>query len=549
MTIADGFGLIHTLLCLRLGILVLLYRQEGFCSFFKSNRAPTLVLVGINGAKIDFLLSSLFSQSAALLGTLGSLAVLDGIEHGCGGFESLLAHITGFVGTHSLFESVLVQLAILTAAAVGSIAIGSGAGSFVSGEFSVKLSSVSTRQNSHFHGTVIGIVPDLPGYALFDFSGIAFINSLLLRVCKAEGFLPVRVVFILEGRISQTGFLADAECHAYLCCIGRCKLGINVQYAIQVFCGTVKIAVLHEQIGALHQAADTRCNTSSGVGLHHLLHHLGLLRLLVGIKYLLDAAEQILHETDLAHVLALEGGQLLRQVVGIHAAIARDQQALPVLCHQGQVAAPLVLHPHGVEVLRPAADDHHHPRTVQRREDVGLVLLAQLVFQRDAAEEHLIALLGQAIVHILRPLAVTGALTLLVCLLVADEHIVGFLVGRNSEDALLDLGNLCGLLLVQVTGGGVGGILHRGQIVRICEDACHLHSMTSGDSLFRGRVLDILDAVAADDCTPVGFGIRVILFQQLLVSRHGLVKLALAAEVVCPVVAVQLALVIRLRDG
>ena len=158
---------------------------------------------------VDQLLPRLFSQSAALLGTLGSLAVIDCIEHVCGGFESLLAHITGFVGTRSLFESVLVQLAILTAAAVGSIAIGSGAGGFVSGEFSVKLSSVGVRQNSHFHGTVIGIVPDLPGYALFDFSGIAFINGLLLRVCKAEGFLPVRVVFILEGRISQTGFLAS----------------------------------------------------------------------------------------------------------------------------------------------------------------------------------------------------------------------------------------------------------------------------------------------------------------------------------------------------
>ena len=199
-------------------------------------------------------------------------------------------------------------------------------------------------------------------------------------------------------------------------------------------------------------------------------------------------------------------------------------------------------------MLRPAADDHHHPRAVQRREDVRLVLLAQLVLQRDAREEHLVALLRQAVVDLLRPLRIPRALAVFIRLLVADEHVIRLLVRGNREDALLNLRNLRALRLVQAAALRIRRVLHRREVVRIRKDRRHLHPVARRHAPSRRRVLDVLDAVAADDRAPVRFRVGIVLLEQLLIRGQRLVKLALAAEVVRPVVAVQLLLVLRLRD-
>jgi hypothetical protein len=64
----------------------------------------------------------------------------------------------------------------------------------------------------------------------------------------------------------------------------------------------------------------------------------------------------------------------------------------------------------------------------------------------------------------------------------------------------------------------------------------------------RQRVFDILNAESADDRAPVRLGIRVVLLQNFLVRRNRLVELALPPEVIRAVVAVQLVLVLRLRN-
>ena len=185
----------------------------------------------------------------------------------------------------------------------------------------------------------------------------------MLAVRKAQRLLPIGIIIIQEGRIRQPRFLADAEGNAHLRRVGRSVFGINIQHTLDILLRAVKIAVLHEQVCALHQAVNPRCHAARG-GLYHLPNRPGCFRLIARIHHLLHPAQQVLHEADFAHVLTLQHRQFFRQVVRIHIPIARNQQPLVVVLHQRQIAAPLVFHPHGVKVLRTAADNDHHLRAV-----------------------------------------------------------------------------------------------------------------------------------------------------------------------------------------
>ena len=376
------------------------------------------------------------------------------------------------------------------------------------------------------------------------------LNVRLLLLCLRGQCLRGNTLFQLP--IGLLGPRLDARallCGEELAHIGLRGLRVQIERLLKERVCLLHLAVRQRHLAPLEQRDQVGIRRRCGSGCGLRCRSPRPLGLPVHVQYLPDAPQQVLHEADSAHVLALQRGQLLGQVVGIHAAVAGDQQALSVLGHQRQVAAPLVFDPHGIEVLRPAADDHHHPCAVQRREYVGLVLLTQLVLQRDAREEHLIALLRQAVVDLLRPLAVAGALAVLIRLLVADEHVIGLLAGRYGQYALLDLANLRRLLPVQVAAGGVGRMLHGGQIVRVRQYGHHLHPVARRHMPARRRILDVLDAKAADDRAPVRLCVGIVLLQQLLVESQRLVELALAAEVVRTVVAVQLRFILRLGNG
>ena len=124
---------------------------------------------------------------------------------------------------------------------------------------------------------------------------------------------------------------------------------------------------------------------------------------------LFHAADKILHGADLAHVLSGQFGKLLGHVIGVHVLEHRDQGLFLPRGDQLQKAAPLVLDPDGVEVFVVRADHQHHFRAVQGREDVRLVLRAELVLQRDPGEEHAVALVGQFFIDVLCDHAVQGA--------------------------------------------------------------------------------------------------------------------------------------------
>ena len=211
---------------------------------------------------------------------------------------------------------------------------------------------------------------------------------------------------------------------------------------------------------------------------------------------LLDASHQILDCSHLAHVLSLELGKLLRHIIGIDALVAGNQVLGFVPCHELEIAAPLVLDPHGVIVFIIRAEGQHDFGGVQSGEDIRLVFLPQLVFQGNAGEEYPVALLRQGIVDILGNDAVHRALTVLVRLLIADENVIRLLLAGNLDDALADFFNLLCLVPIDLAGDHVRifqGLLK----VAVLHDAFKAGTVAGGNFLAGGWVVHILDAVLA----------------------------------------------------
>ena len=193
-----------------------------------------------------------------------------------------------------------------------------------------------------------------------DARHIALVFLLLCRRRKANRLLPVAAHVHAVIQRAKVAFLAAARFSAHLAHVGLGALRVDVQHAVVVFARTRGVAVLQEQRGTLEQARHAR-----RIGFHRRsLHAHPLRRARRLLHHLLHPAQQILHEADFAHVLTLQHRQFFRQVVRIHIPIARNQQPLVVVLHQRQIAAPLVFHPHGVKVLRLAADNDHHLRAV-----------------------------------------------------------------------------------------------------------------------------------------------------------------------------------------
>ena len=254
----------------------------------------------------------------------------------------------------------------------------------------------------------------------------------------------------------------------------------------------------------------------------------------IGVEHLVHATDQVLDEANLAHVIAHKHGELFGHIVGIHIAVAGDEELRFILAHHGKEAAPLVLDPYGVEIFSARPDDDHDLRRVQRGEYVRLVLRTGDVFERDTRKEHTPPLLGKLIVDVLCKYAVACALAVLVELFVADEHVVGLGVLRGGKYAALHLGNLRCIFLVLAAGDAVG-VLQCGEVVYVLKEAVEACTV-AGRQPFIGRgVLDVFDAEAAQCAAPMRLRVRVVLGNDALVHAERLVKLTCAAEVVAAV--------------
>ena len=261
---------------------------------------------------------------------------------------------------------------------------------------------------------------------------------------------------------------------------------------------------------------------------------LGSLLRLARVDHFFDAADQILHEADLAHIIALQHRQCLRQVVRVHIAVARQKQLASVLFHHGQESAPFVLDPNGVKMLRLRADHDHDLRGVQRRKDIRLIFRARLILQCDAREEHAIALLGQLVIDLLRHQAVVRALAVLAGLLVAKEDVERPFILRRGKDAALHLGDLCRVLLILAAGDAVG-MLDRSQIVHILQKAIEARTVARRQPFIRCRVLHIFNTEPAQRTAPVRLSVVVVLSHDALIHSQCLVKLTAAPEVIAAV--------------
>ena len=496
------------------------------------------VLPGLQGVGLrDFRLTLGFQLVALHGGSLAVPVAAQGAE-GCCGLPVLLLRHEG-VGPVIGGGAEGFQLFVAPAEALGSVRIIAQRGDAGLHPFD-SLHRAGTIKQRHGGGILGGLLP-LP-VALDD--GLVPARQLRLQrlVGEAQGLLVMAVGRKGPGLPGQVGLAAHMQLGHQLAQIGAGVLEVQVQRLLAELVRLAPLAVLQSHERPPQQGLHVgRC----AIALHH---HGG--RGLRGLRpgQFADAVDQILHEAQLAHVLGLQVTEFLRQVVGIHVPVGRDEGLVRPGADQRKEAAPLVLHPHGVEVLRLGAQHHHDLCAVQRGEDVRLVLLAQLVLQGDAAEEYLEALPGQLVVQVVGQHAVGGALTLGVRLLVADEHIEGLFLPGDGQDALLDAVDHPGLFLIDGPLHAVG-VLQGGLVVVIGEDGGILRPVDGGHAPARGRILHVLDAVAAQHQRPVGLRIGAVILQNLLEDAHGLVVLVVAAEVVGAVVQVQPAVAVQLRDG
>ena len=363
-------------------------------------------------------------------------------------------------------------------------------------------------------------------------------------ITKPNGLLEIGAGMERLGAILQCLLLCDLHFRHQLAQIGLSALGIQIQHLFAIFVGTAPVPVLQEHEGTLQQ----RCNIGSRGG---IVHHHGFfhdLRLFVRIQHLGYTTDQVLNKADLRHVIGLQHGQLLRQIIRIHAPVAGQQQLVVILLHHGQEPAPLVFHPNGVQVFRLGAHHDHHLGAVQGRKNVGLILGAGNVVHGNTGIEYPSALLFQVIIKILGQSRIVGAYTLIVLLLIADKNIIGLRIPGRGQDAPLNLGNLGSVFLILAPGDAVG-MFHRCQIVHIFQETVERSPVAGRHPLKGGGIFHILNAEPAKSAAPVGFGVIIVLLDDPLIHRQGLVKFANAAEMVAPVKGRRPLLVIDLGES
>ena len=244
---------------------------------------------------------------------------------------------------------------------------------------------------------------------------------------------------------------------------------------------------------------------------------------------LFDAANEILNEADLAHVLTLQHTELLGHIIRIHIAVAGDEQTAAVGAHERKIPAPLVFHPDRVQIFRLRADHNHDLGRVQGSKDIRLVFLPELVFQRDAREEDLIARVGELVVNILRQRGILRPFAVLVRLFITDEHVKQRFLLRDRQNVFLQAGDALRLFFVQAPCHAVG-IFECGLIIHVVQNTVKARAVAGRDAFAGGRILHILDAVPAEQQVPVRLGIRVVLADQPLVNCSGLVKFTVAPQ-------------------
>ena len=362
------------------------------------------------------------------------------------------------------------------------------------------------------------------------------------RVTEAHSLLEAAAAVKGLGAVGEPGLLSDVQLRHQLSEIRLRVSRIGIQNPLTIFICTLPVAVLQKHKGAIQQCRQICIAAAHD---HTLLdRRLGRVRL----RDLLDAADQVLHEAELRHILFLQMGKLVRQIIGVHVAVGGDERLFRAVFDECKIAAPLILHPHGVEILRPRAQHHHDLGAVERGENVRLIGHAELVLQRNAAEKDLEALGGELVIEVVGKHAVLRPPSVRVGLLVADKNVKELFLLGNFQNPPLNFVDGLGLVLVNAALAAVR-VLQRGFIVVVVEYRGELSAVDGGNASVAGRVLDVFDAVAAKHERPIRLGIGLVLVQNLLIDTHRLVELVVAAEMVRPVIQIRPLLIVKPRQS
>ena len=251
-----------------------------------------------------------------------------------------------------------------------------------------------------------------------------------------------------------------------------------------------------------------------------------------------DSVKNVLNEADLAHILGLEKGKFFRQIIGIHVPVTGNNEAGAVFFLQREEAAPLIFHPHRIEIFRFRSDDQHHFCGIERGKNVRFVLLTQLGFQRDTGKKYFVSRIGQLVINVLRdggifrPRAAVGGL------FVADKNIKRLFLRGNFQDVFLDLRNACAFAFVNLVFGSSGRVFQCGKIIRIGGKRFILNAMASWDPFAGGGIFHVFDAEPGDGDPPIGFRIGTVVIQNTFVRRDCFIEIPGTAEMLRTVIQI-----------
>ena len=211
-------------------------------------------------------------------------------------------------------------------------------------------------------------------------------------------------------------------------------------------------------------------------------------------QQLFHTAKDILHRAHFAQILCLQFCKFLGHIVGIDTLVAGNQVLILILCHQLQIAAPLVFDPNCVEVFIVRTKDQHDFSGIQCCKDIRLILHTQLIFQRDTGEENTISLVGQCVVNILRQYGVQCPVAFFIGLLIANKNVVGSFLGGYLDNALSNFFDGLGFVPVDPASKNIG-IFQRLLQVRVVHHTFKGGTVAGRDLLAGSRVIHILNAV------------------------------------------------------
>ena len=331
---------------------------------------------------------------------------------------------------------------------------------------------------------------------------------------------------------------------------------VAIQHAVKKLIGFFPIAVGERHIAALEQRRRVGFAADRNILLHHLLNNLlhidaralQLAFFLFAADDLFNAAQQILHRADLAHILRLKPRKLLGHVVCVDILVAGNQRLFLPRRNQRKITAPFVLDPDGVVILVIRADGEHDLRAVERREDIRLIFLTEFILQRNARKKHAVALFGQRVIDILRQNAVKRSASVFVGFLVADKDVVRLLFAGDLDNPLAQLLDLLRLVAVDLARHSVGVFARLIEVV-ILHHAVKRRAMAGRNFFARLGIVHILDAVFAQHKSPIGLRLGWELRDDALVNTRRLVKFAAETQTIRPREKRHLLLVIRRRDG